>query len=80
MSTLHPAEQSAEDGMVIDVLRGTPSEEELAALMAVVSEAYAAEAAGAVSDDHTGLSAWGLSQRALRMPLRRDIGWGRFGG
>lgn len=80
MSAEHSPEPHAADGMVIDVLRGTPSEEELAALMAVVSEAYAAEAAGATSDAPTGLSAWGLSQRSLRVPLRRDVGWGRFAG
>ena len=68
------------DGVTIDVLRGTPTEEELAALIAVVSEAYVGEAAEAVADDRATRSAWALSQRTLREPLRRDLGWGRFGG
>ena len=64
---------------MIDVLRGTATEEELAALIAVVTEAYATEAAEAVADDAPRRTAWALSQRALREPLRRDLGWGRFG-
>lgn len=66
-------------GVRVEVLRGTPTEEELAALVAVVSEAYVGEAAEAVADDRVRRSAWELSQRALRQPLRRDLGWGRFG-
>jgi hypothetical protein len=67
------------DGVTIDVRRGTPTEEELAALIAVVSEAYVGEKAEAVADDRVRRSAWELSQRTLRQPLRRDLGWGRFG-
>jgi hypothetical protein len=74
----------AEDGgtppITIDVLRGSPTEEELAALIAVVSEAYVGEAAEAVADDRPTRTAWALSQRALRRPLRRELGWGRYGG
>jgi hypothetical protein len=73
----------ADDGaerVTIDVLSGTPTEEELAALIAVVSEAYAGEAAEAVAEDSRTRSAWALSQRGLRQPLRRELGWGRFGG
>ncbi len=67
------------DGVTIDVLRGTPTEEELAALIAVVSEAYSGEAAEAVADEPVRRTGWSLSQRAMRQPLRRDLGWGRFG-
>ncbi|MFC8681059.1 acyl-CoA carboxylase subunit epsilon [Microbacterium ureisolvens] len=67
-------------GVKIDVLRGTPTEEELAALIAVVSEAYTGEAAEAVAPDDARRSGWSLSQRALRRPLDRELGWGRFGG
>ncbi|WP_203580601.1 acyl-CoA carboxylase subunit epsilon [Microbacterium hibisci] len=67
------------DGVTIDVLRGTPTEEELAALLAVVSEAYTGEAAEAVAPDEIRRSAWSLSQRDLRRPLDRELGWGRFG-
>lgn len=64
-------------GITIDVLRGAATEEELAALIAVVSEAYTGEASEAVADDRAGRTAWSLSQRALRQPLPRDVGWGK---
>lgn len=70
---------SQADRVTIDVLCGTATEEELAALIAVVSEAYVGEAAEAVADDSARRTAWQLSQRDLRRPLRRDLGWGRFG-
>jgi hypothetical protein len=68
------------DGMRVEVLRGSPGGDELAALLAVVTEAYAEESAGATADDEAVRSSWALSQRSLREPLRRDLGWGRFGG
>jgi hypothetical protein len=68
------------DSMRVDVLRGSPRSDELAALIAVVTEAYAEETAGATVDDTAARSGWSLSQRSLRTPLRRDLGWGRFGG
>lgn len=69
------------DGPVrLRVLRGEPMPEELAAVMAVVTEAYEGEAATAVTEDAPLTSAWQISARALRPPLRRDIAWGRFGG
>jgi hypothetical protein len=71
--------QGAFDGITIDVRRGTPDEEELAALLAVVSEAYAVEAAHATVDE-TPRSAWSLTQRGLRTPLQRHLGWGRSSG
>jgi hypothetical protein len=71
--------EASSEAVTIDVLRGTASEEELAALIAVVTEAYATEAAEAVADDAPRRTAWELSQRALRQPLRRELGWGRFG-
>ncbi len=64
----------------IDVLRGSPTAEEVAAVIAVVSESYQSEAAAAVADDHRRFSAWRSSARSLRLPLRRDLDWGRFGG
>ena len=70
---------AAPQSVRIDVHRGTPTEEELAALIAVVSEAYTGEAAEAVADDTGARSGWSLSQRTLRQPLDRDLGWGRFG-
>ena len=64
---------------LLDITRGAATEEELAALIAVISEAYATEAAAAVADEPT-VSAWARTQRPLRTPLRRDIPWGRFAG
>ena len=66
-------------GPDVRIVYGTASEEELAALLAVVSDAYAEEAAEAVAPEST-VSVWSRTQRALRTPLRRDIGWGRFHG
>lgn len=67
-------------GVTIDVLRGAPNADELAALMAVVSESYAVEAATALADEVPTRSAWEVSARAMRTPLRRDLGWGQFAG
>jgi hypothetical protein len=68
------------DGVTIDVRRGTPSEEELAALIAVVSESYARETAEAIAEETTARTAWSLSQRTVRQPIQRELGWGRFAG
>ncbi|MEV8273866.1 acyl-CoA carboxylase subunit epsilon [Microbacterium sp. NPDC077184] len=62
------------EDITIDVRRGNPTEEELAALIAVVSEAYATEAATAVVEEEPSRSAWAVSQRGLRTPLPR-VGW-----
>ncbi|MFB7251705.1 acyl-CoA carboxylase subunit epsilon [Microbacterium sp. NPDC056234] len=63
----------------LDIVRGHPTEEELAALIAVISDAYIQEAADAVAEE-PHVSAWQRTQRPLRKPLRRDIRWGRFAG
>lgn len=73
------AERPQEQPPTIEILRGTATEEELAALIAVVSDAYAQEEAGAVAAERRS-SAWQRTQRPLRRPLRRDIPWGRFAG
>ncbi|MCS3443588.1 acyl-CoA carboxylase subunit epsilon [Microbacterium phyllosphaerae] len=69
----------AERPPTIEITRGSATEEELAALIAVVSDAYAQETADAVADEPR-VSAWTRTQRPLRRPLRRDIPWGRFSG
>jgi hypothetical protein len=74
------ADESARDAMRVDVRRGAPNADELAAMIAVVTEAYAEETAAATADDEATRSGWSLSQRSLRTPLRRDLGWGRFTG
>ncbi len=75
-----PDESDRADAMRVDVRRGSPTADELAAMFAVVTEAYAEETAAATADDETVRSAWSLSQRSLRPPLQRDLGWGRFTG
>lgn len=74
-----PEDASGTDTPMLEITRGTATEEELAALIAVISEAYATEAASAVADESPA-SAWTRTQRPLRRPLRRDIPWGRFSG
>ncbi|MFD5215975.1 acyl-CoA carboxylase subunit epsilon [Microbacterium sp. NPDC058345] len=63
----------------VEIVRGNPSEEELAALLAVVSEAYVRESEDAVAEEPP-VSVWQRTRRSLRGPLRRDIPWGRFSG
>lgn len=63
----------------LEITRGNATEEELAALIAVITDSYAGEAADAVADE-PHVSAWTRTQRSLRKPLRRDIPWGRFSG
>ncbi len=69
---------TGDDTLGVRVLRGTPSDEELAALVAVVGEAYAVEASAALAADAQTATPGRRSQRALRAPLRRDVAWGRF--
>ncbi|MDZ8171033.1 acyl-CoA carboxylase subunit epsilon [Microbacterium xanthum] len=69
----------ADPGVAIDVRRGNPTDEELAALIAVLSEAYRTEVDEATAPVPPQRSAWELTQRGLRAPLRRDLGW-RQGG
>ena len=68
---------AADEPVTIDVRRGDPTPEELAALIAVVTEAYSVETAEAVVEDEPTRSAWSISQRAMREPLRREMGWVR---
>jgi hypothetical protein len=73
-------EDETPDRLRIDVIRGNPTDDELAALIAVVGEAYSRESADAVVDESSERSAWSVSQRTLRRPLRRELGWGGFAG
>ena len=47
----------------------------VAAVVAVVSEAYRREAEGALAEPAPHASAWKVSARGLRTPLDRDLGW-----
>ena len=66
--------------IVAEVVRGTPTEEELAAAIVVVSESYVREVAEATVLDETPRSRWELSARGLRTPLNRTAGWHGFAG
>ena len=59
----------------VDVRRGSPTEEDLAAVIAVVTEAYDREAADAVVDDPPVRPGWQHAARGLRRPLDRQAGW-----
>ena len=74
-----PSETPDELPLTLEITQGSATEEELAALIAVISDAYASEAADAVADEPR-VSAWTRTQRPLRTPLRRDIPWGRYSG
>ena len=67
----------AGESVSIEVRRGSPTEEELAALIAVVTDRYSGEDAEAVAEEDAARSAWSVSQRGLREPLRRELGWVR---
>ncbi|QIG38331.1 acyl-CoA carboxylase subunit epsilon [Microbacterium sp. 4R-513] len=73
-------DSSPEEGIHLEVLHGQPTEAELAALIAVVSEAYVEEASSALADDTKSRTAWSVSQRPFRAPLRRELGWTGFQG
>ncbi|WP_308195714.1 MULTISPECIES: acyl-CoA carboxylase subunit epsilon [Microbacterium] len=80
MSGQEPAVDGAAPAPVmLEVTRGTATEEELAALIAVLGDAYTNEQAEATVEEPR-VSAWTRTQRPLRRPLRRDIPWGRFAG
>ena len=63
----------------LTVRRGSCTPEELAAVIAVVTDAYRTESEQAVADEATP-DAWSLTRRGLRTQLRTELGWGRFTG
>lgn len=78
MSDRENVRPEASEPVGLRVLSGDPTPEELSAVIAVVTEAYEGEAAAAVTEDAPLSSAWQISARALRPPLRRDVAWGRY--
>ena len=64
----------------LEIVRGAPDAEELAAVIAVVTHAYAQEAAASIADETHARSRWDISARGLRTPLPRERGWSGFGG
>lgn len=65
------------DAPVVRVTGGNPTDEELAAVIAVVSEHYTQEAEAATVDERPSGDAWTRSRR-LRRYSRQP--WGRFTG
>ncbi|MFT4233484.1 MAG: acyl-CoA carboxylase subunit epsilon [Microbacterium sp.] len=65
--------------MRVQITRGTPTPEELAALIAVVGEAYDAEAQATVVDERSASIGWRTSRRLRRVPTR-GARWGAFTG
>lgn len=61
----------------VDIVRGTPDDEDLAAIAAVLPLAYVEEAAHATIDDPPERSTWNHARRLRRTPGRH---WGRFSG
>lgn len=76
MSIREPAPEERDPAVPIHIVRGDATADEIAAVVAVVSEHYVTEHAEAVAEEPRR-SAWSLSQRALREPLRREIAWNR---
>ena len=66
--------------VALEIRRGNPTPEEIAAVIAVVADAYASEVAALEADDSAPRSVWMQSRRNLRRPLERSLGWGRFRG
>ena len=62
----------------VEIVRGTPTEEDLAALAGVLPAAYAEETVDATADEPTAHDAWSRSTR-LRAPFDRGT-WARFSG
>ena len=69
---------SDEPALALSVTRGEPTPEELAAVIAVISETYTAEVEGAKSADKPQLSEWMRTRRQMRNPLNRDLGFGSW--
>lgn len=65
----------------VRVLSGSPTEEEIAAVTAVLAVAVAEEQAQEELEEHRLASAWARSQRALRGPHHPGPGrWRGFSG
>lgn len=60
------------------VTSGDPTPEELAAVIAVISDAYASEVAAAEAVDVPKLSTWMRTRRKMRGNLRRDLDFGSW--
>ena len=59
------------------IVRGAPSEDEIAAITGVLPLAYLEETESATAEEHGARSAWTHSHRMRRRPGSR---WGGFGG
>ncbi|MFI8631124.1 acyl-CoA carboxylase subunit epsilon [Microbacterium sp. NPDC077663] len=73
------ADDARSDAPHLRLRRGSATPEELAAVIAVVSESLAQEASTAVAEDPL-VSAWRISARGVGNDLRRDVPWGHWAG
>ncbi len=62
----------------IAVTSGEPTPEELAAVIAVISETYVAEVEAAKTEDKPGLSEWMRTRRQMRSSPDRNVGFGSW--
>ncbi len=69
---------SDEPALSVAVTRGTPTPEELAAVIAVISETYAAEVEDAKSEDKPEPSEWMRTRRQMRRAPDRNVGFGSW--
>ena len=73
------AEDAARPGDLpsMRIVRGAPSEDEIAAITGVLPLAYLEETESATADEPASRGAWTRSRRLRRLPGTR---WGGFGG
>lgn len=73
--------ETAEHGVDVRILRGSPTPEEIAAVTAVLTAAVVEEASHADAVVSDGPSAWARSQRIMRPSLQAGPGrWRNFSG
>lgn len=69
---------SEDQDLSVAITRGQPTPEELAAVIAVISEAYAGEVAAAQAIDPPKPSAWMRTRRQMRPALKRGLDFGTW--
>lgn len=76
---LFTTDETAEHGVNVRILRGSPTPEEIAAVTAVLTAAVVEEASRSEAVPSDGPSAWQRSQRTMRSPLTAGAGrWRNF--
>lgn len=73
-------DERAAHPLSVRVQRGSPSDEDVAAMIAVVTEAYASEVESAEAVADRRASVWGRGMHAMRVVPQPGSVWGRFEG